>query len=56
MKYVKWIFLVAAVVFVFVGVYLWLGAKRIDTAALYLALSALAHGAYLQTTKLDKSG
>lgn len=55
MKYINYIFLVAAIMLSFAGLYFWLTKGQIDYAALYFALAAISHSTYLHATKSDRS-
>lgn len=56
MKYLNYGFLLGAIVFVFIGLYYWLGMHQMDYAAFFLALAAIGHSVYLHATKSDKGG
>jgi len=55
-KYINYVFLLGAIVFVFIGLYFWLAKDQIDYAAFYFALAAMGHATYLHATKSDKPG
>jgi hypothetical protein len=56
MKYFNYVFLLAAIVLTFVGLYFWLLKGQIDYGALCFALAAMGHSTYLHATKKDKAG
>lgn len=56
MKIVNYGFLVGAIVLFFVGLYYWLAKSQIDSAAFFFSLAAVGQGAYLMSTKAEKTG
>lgn len=54
MKYLKFVFLIGAILLFFLGLYLWLWMDRVDFAALYIALASIGYTVYLHITKSDR--
>ncbi len=55
MKYVNYVFLLAAVILFFAGLYFWLATKQMDNAAFFMALASISYGVYLHSTKADRA-
>ena len=56
MKIVNYGFLLGAIVLFFIGLYYWLAKSQIDYAAFFFSLAAVGQGAYLMSTKAEKTG
>jgi len=56
MKVVNYGFLLGTIILFFVGLYYWLAKSQIDYAAFFFSLAAVGQGAYLMSTKADKTG
>jgi hypothetical protein len=56
MKYLRFLFLLGAIILFFFGLYNWLWLDQIAYAALFVALASIGYSVYLHMTKSDRSG